>query len=90
MIEEFMGIEKPLFKILFFLKKNLKTTSISIIPIGIAYSKIPANFRGEFCLSFGEPIAMNDYLKLNIKEFNIFLNEKMIQEEEKALKNVGR
>ena len=27
MIEEFMGIEKPLFNIFFFLKKNLKTTS---------------------------------------------------------------
>ena len=30
------------------------------------------------------------YLKSNIKDFNIFLNEKMTQEEEKALKNVGR
>ena len=67
-----------------------KTTSIFIIPIGIAYSKVPPNFRGEFCLSFGEPIAMNDYLNFSIKEFNIFLNENMIQQEEKALKNVGR
>ena len=66
------------------------TTSITIIPIGIAYSKIPPNFRGEFCLSFGQPIAINDYLNVSVKEFNIFLNEKMIQEEEKALKNVGR
>ena len=67
-----------------------KTTSIIIIPIGIAYSKVPPNFRGEFCLSFGQPIAMNYYLNFSIKEFNIFLNEKMTQEEEKALKNVGR
>ena len=67
-----------------------KTTSISIIPIGIAYSKVPPNFRGEFCLSFGQPIAMNDYLNFSIKEFNIFLNEKMSQEEQKALKNIGR
>ena len=67
-----------------------KTKSILIIPIGIAYSKVPANFRGEFCLSFGEPIAINDYLNLSIKEFNILLNENMIQQEEKALKNVGR
>ena len=67
-----------------------KTTSIIIIPIGIAYSKVPPNFRGEFCLSFGEPIAMNDYLNFTIKEFNIFLNENMIQQEKKALKNVGR
>jgi hypothetical protein len=33
---------------------------------------------------------MNDYLNFTIKDFNIFLNEKMTQEEEKALKNVGR
>ena len=67
-----------------------KTTSINIIPIGIAYSKIPPNFRGEFCLSFGKPIRINDYSNFTIKEFNKFLNEKMTQEEEKALKNVGR
>ncbi len=67
-----------------------KTTSIIIIPIGIAYSKVPPNFRGEFCLSFGEPIAMKDYLNFSIKEFNMFLNENMIKQEEKALKNVGR
>ena len=67
-----------------------KTTSITIIPIGIAYSQIPPNFRGEFCLSFGKPIPINDYSNLTIKDFNKFLNEKMTQEEEKALKNVGR
>ena len=65
-----------------------KTTSITIIPIGIAYSKIPPNFRGEFCLSLGQPIAINDCLDLTINEFNIFLNKKMIKEEEKALKKV--
>jgi len=67
-----------------------KTTSITIIPIGIAYSKIPPNFRGEFCLSFGKPIPINDYSNFTIKDFNKFLNKKMTQEEEKALKNVGR
>ena len=67
-----------------------KTESIIIIPIGIAYSKISPNFRSEFCLSFGQPIAMNDYLNFTIKEFNKFLNEKMLKEEEIALKNVGR
>ena len=67
-----------------------KTTSIIIIPIGIAYSKITPNFGSKFCLSFGQPIAMNDYLSLTIKEFNKFLSEKMIKEEEIALKNVGR
>jgi len=67
-----------------------KTASIFIIPIGIAYSKVPPNFRGEFCLSFGKPIEINDYLNVSIKEFNTFLYKKMIQQEEEALKNVGR
>ena len=67
-----------------------KTDSITIIPIGIAYSKVSPKFRSEFCLSLGEPIVMTDYLNLTIKEFNKFLNEKMIIEEEIALKNVGR
>ena len=67
-----------------------RTNSIIIIPIGIAYSKVSPNFKSEFCLSFGKPMAMNDYLNFTIEEFNKFLNEKMMHEEEKALKNVGR
>ena len=67
-----------------------KTTSIIIVPIGIAYSKISPRFRGEFCLSFGQPILMDECLNLTIKEFNEFLNQKMIKEERIALKNVGR
>ena len=67
-----------------------KTDSIIIIPIGIAYSKVSPKFRSEFCLSFGQPIAMNDWLDLNIKEFNNFLHEKMVIEEEIALNKVGR
>ena len=67
-----------------------KSRSVIIVPIGIAYSKVPPNFRGEFCLSFGKPIAIKDYLNFTIKDFNIFLNQKMTQEEEKALKNIGR
>ena len=67
-----------------------KTNSIFIIPIGIAYSQVTPKFRSKFCLSFGQPISMNDYLKFTIEEFNKFLNEKMTIEEEIALKNVGR
>ncbi len=67
-----------------------ETDSIFIIPIGIAYSKVSPKFGSEFCLSFGRPIAMSDYLNLNIKKFNKFLNEKMRKEEAIALKNVGR
>jgi len=67
-----------------------KTTSIIVVPIGIAYSKVTPNFRGEFCLSFGKPIAINNYLNINIKEFNQILTEQMIKEERIALNNVGR
>ena len=67
-----------------------KTNSIIIIPIGIAYSEVSPNFGSEFCISFGQPLAMNDYLNFTIKEFNKLLNEKMIIEEQIALKNVGR
>ena len=67
-----------------------KTGSIIIIPIGIAYSNVSPKIRSEFCLSFGNPIAMNDYLNVSIKEFNQLLSEKMIKEECKALNNVGR
>ena len=67
-----------------------KTESIIIIPIGIAYSKVSPKFRDEFCLSFGKPMAMSDYLNFTVKEFNQLLNEKMNQEEKIALNNVGR
>ena len=67
-----------------------KTDSIIIIPIGIAYSKVSPKFRSNFCLSFGQPISMHDYLNLTIKEFNEFLNMKMLKAEKIALKNVGR
>ncbi len=69
---------------------NKKTNSIFIIPIGIAYSKASPRFRSQFCLSFGKPMLINDYLKLSINQFNIFLHERMIKAEKIALKNVGR
>ena len=67
-----------------------QTENINIIPIGIAYSKVSPRFRSQFCLSFGEPISINDYLNLTIKQFNKVLNEKMLKAEKIALKNVGR
>ena len=67
-----------------------KSAPVIIIPIGIAYSKVTPKFRSEFCLSFGQPITINNYLKFDIDEFREFLNEKMIKEEKIALKNVGR
>ena len=67
-----------------------KTTSITIIPIGIAYSQVSPKFRGEFSLCFGQPLLINDYLKTPIKEFNEILNAEMIKAEKIALKKVGR
>ena len=67
-----------------------KKQSIIIIPIGIAYSNVSPKFRSQFCLSFGQPILISDYLSFTIEEFNNYLSEKMIKEEEIALKNVGR
>ena len=67
-----------------------KTNSITIIPIGIAYSNISPRFRGKFCLCFGEPLFMNDNINLSIKEFNEILNKRMIKAEKIALENVGR
>ena len=67
-----------------------KTESIIIIPVGIAYSNLSPKFRSQFCLSFGKPIFMNDYLELTIEEFNKLLYEKMIKAEKTALNNVGR
>ena len=66
------------------------TDSIIIIPIGIAYSNVSPKFRSQFCLSLGKPILINEYLKFTKDEFNKLLSEKMIKEEEIALKNVGR
>ena len=67
-----------------------KTASITIIPIGIAYSELSPKFGSQFCLSFGQPISMNDSLNFTIDEFNNLLYERMVKEEKIALKNVGR
>ena len=67
-----------------------KTTSITIIPIGIAYSKVSPRFRDKASLCFGEPLSINNYLNLSIEDFNKILNKEMIKAERIALKNVGR
>ena len=67
-----------------------KTNSITIIPIGIAYSNVSPRFRGKFCLCFGEPLFLNENLNLSIKEFNEILHKRMMKAEKVALGNVGR
>jgi 1-acyl-sn-glycerol-3-phosphate acyltransferase len=67
-----------------------KTNSITIVPIGIAYSRVSPKFRDSFCMCIGKPISVDDHKNFTIKEFNELLNEKMIKAEKIALKNVGR
>ena len=67
-----------------------KTNSITIVPIGIAYSEIPPKFRSKVSLCFGDPITINNHLDLSIVKFNEMLHEKMTKAEKIALKNVGR
>ena len=67
-----------------------KTTNITIIPVGIAYSEATPKFRSKVSLCFGEPLIINKKNDLSINEFNKTLHEKMILAENKALKDVGR
>ncbi len=67
-----------------------KSTSISVVPIGIAYSSVPPKFRGGFSLCFGDPFLINENFNLSIEDFNEILNQRMINAEKIALKNVGR
>ena len=67
-----------------------ETNSITIIPIGIAYSKVSPRFRDKFSLCFGDPLFINENLNLSIKEFNEILHKKMMKAEKIALENVGR
>ena len=67
-----------------------KTNSITIIPIGIAYSKVSPRFRDKVSLCMGEPLFVNDHLNLPIKDFNEILYNKMITADKIASKNVGR
>ena len=67
-----------------------KTTSITILPIGIAYSEVNPKFRGKASLCFGEPLCINENIDISINEFNELLYKKMTTAENKALKEVGR
>ena len=86
------GKKVPLKQGLFRLAKlaSKKTNSITIVPIGIAYSEISPKFRSKVSLCFGEPITINNHLDLSIVKFNEILYKKMKKAEKIALKNVGR
>ena len=67
-----------------------KATSITIIPVGIAYSEVTPKFRSKVSLCFGEPLDINKNIDLSINKFNELLYEKMTRAENEALKDVGR
>ena len=67
-----------------------KTTSIFIIPIGLAYSNVSPKIRGKVTLCFGEPLLVKRDQNLSITEFNEILNKRMHNAEKIALNNVGR
>lgn len=67
-----------------------KTSSITIIPVGIAYSEVTPKFGSKVSLCFGEPLIINKNIDLSINEFNEKLYEKMTNAENEALKDVGR
>ena len=67
-----------------------KTNSITIIPIGIAYSEVNPRFRSKVSLCFGEPLIINKNINLSINKFNATLYEKMKSAEKMALTDIGR
>ncbi len=81
-------LKEGLFRLARLAKK--KVNSVTVIPIGIAYSEVSPKFRSKVSLCFGEPLVINENLDLSINEFNELLNKKMIKAEKEALKIVGR
>ena len=67
-----------------------KTSSITIIPIGIAYSEVNPKFRSKVSLCVGESLIIDKHNNLSISEFNEILYEKMKSAEKIALKDIGR
>ena len=67
-----------------------KTSSITIIPIGIAYSEVNPKFRSKVSLCFGESLIIDKNNNLSISEFNEILYENMKRAEKIALKDIGR
>ena len=83
-----LSLKQGLFRLAVLATK--KTTSITIIPVGIAYSEVTPKFRSRVSLCFGEPLIINKTNDLSINEFNKILYKKMTTAENEALKCVGR
>ena len=67
-----------------------KSESITILPIGIAYSEVSPKFRSKVSICFGKPLFIDHNQNLSIDRFNTKLHIRMMKAEEIALKKVGR
>ena len=67
-----------------------KGTSVYIVPIGIAYSRINPRFRDQFALCIEKPLDLNDFDGYSINDFNNILRNKISEAELNALGLVGR
>ena len=83
-----ISLKEGLFRLAMLATK--KTTSVTIVPVGIAYSELTPKFRSKVSLCVGEPLIIKKNIDLSIYEFNETLREKMIRAEYEALKDVGR
>ena len=67
-----------------------KGTSVNIVPIGIAYSRINPRFRDEVALCIEKPLIVDDFDEFSINDFNNFLRGRINNAELNALSLVGR
>ena len=83
-----LSLKEGLFRLAVLATK--KTPSITIIPVGIAYSEITPKFRSKVCLCFGEPLILKKKIDLSINKFNETLHKEMKKAENEALKYVSQ
>jgi len=67
-----------------------KGTSVHIVPIGIAYSRINPRFRDQVALCIEKPLDLKDFDGFSINDFNNLLRDKITKAELNALGLVGR
>ena len=67
-----------------------KGTSVYIVPIGIAYSRINPRFGDEVALCIEKPLDLEDFDEFSINDFNNLLRNKINDAEANALSLVGR
>ena len=67
-----------------------KGTSVHIVPIGIAYSRINPRFRDQVALCIDKPLDLKDFDGFSINDFNNILRNKINKAELNALGLVGR